>query len=73
MAQQYKYLSDTASDVAQKMSEINAKFKENTDNVVETSAKAAYEFDVLGDRLLKVSEDIAKASKTRLRTLNRST
>lgn len=69
MAQQYKYLSDTASDVAQKMSEINAKFKENTDNVVETSAKAAYEFDVLGDRLLKVSEDIAKASKNSIKNI----
>ena len=69
MAPPYKYLSDTASDVAQKMSEINAKFKENTDNVVETSAKAAYEFDVLGDRLLKVSEDIAKASKNSIKNI----
>ena len=69
MAQQYKYLSDTASDVAQKMSEINAKFKENTDNVVETASKASYEFDVLGDRLLKVSEDIAKASKNSIKNI----
>ena len=69
MAQQYKYLSDTASDVAQKMNDINAKFKENTDNVVETASKASYEFDVLGDRLLKVSEDIAKASKNSIKNI----
>lgn len=69
MAQQYKYLSDAASDVAQKMSEINAKFKENTDNVFETSTKIAFEFDVLGDRLIKVSDDIAKASKNSIKSV----
>lgn len=69
MAQQYKYLSDAASDVAQKMSEINAKFKNNTDNVFEISTKIAYEFDVLGDRLIKVSEDIGKASKNSIKSV----
>lgn len=69
MAQQYKYLSDTAAEVAQKMNEINAKFKENTENVVNISSKTAYEFDVLGDRLLKVNEDIAKASKNSIKNI----
>lgn len=69
MAQQYKCLSDAASDVAQKMNEINAKFKGNTDNIFETSTKIAYEFDVLGDRLIKVSEDISKASKNSIKSV----
>lgn len=69
LAQQYKYLSDTANDVAQKMNEINAKFKDNTDKVFDTSTKIAYEVDVLGDRLINVGEDIAKASKNSIKNV----
>lgn len=69
LAQQYKYLSDAANDVALKMNEINAKFKENTDKVFETSSKIAYEVDVLGDRLIKSGEDIAKASKVSIKNI----
>ena len=63
LAQQYKSLSDLSAEVAQKMSEINGKFKEVTDTTVDNSAKIAYEIDVLADRLLKVGEDITKTSK----------
>ena len=69
LAQQYKYLSDAATDVSQKMSEINQAFKDNTAEVFETSTKIAYEFDVLGDRLIKAGEDIAKASKNSLKNV----
>ena len=51
------------------MNEINAKFKENTDKVFETSSKIAYEVDVLGDRLIKSGEDIAKASKVSIKNI----
>lgn len=69
LAQQYKYLSDTANEVSAKMNEINAQFKDNTDKVFDTSTKIAYEVDVLGDRLLKVGEDIAKASKVSIKNV----
>lgn len=67
LAQQYKYLSDTSTEVAQRVNEINKNFKESTDNIFETSAKIAYEFNVLGDRLLKVNEDINKSSKNSIK------
>ena len=69
LAQQYKYLSDAANDVALKMNEINAKFKDNTDKVFENAEKIAYEVDVLGDRLLKSGEDIAKSSKSSIKNI----
>lgn len=69
LAQQYKYLSDTATEVAQRVNEINKNFKEGTDNIFETSAKVAYEFNVLGDRLLKVNEDINKSSKDSIKNI----
>lgn len=69
LAQQYKYLSDAADTVAAKMNEINAKFKENTDKVFESSQKIAYEVDVLGDRLIKSGEDIAKSSKMSIKNI----
>ena len=69
LAQQYKYLSDASTEVAQKLAEINNQFKSNTDAIFDTSAKVAYEFDVLGDRLIKVSEDIQKASKNSVKSV----
>ncbi len=63
LAQQYKILSDAAVEVSKKMSEINTQFKDNTNIVIENSAKVAYEIDVLGDKLLKTGEDVVKSSK----------
>lgn len=60
LAQQYKYLSDATTEVAQKVKEINESFKANTDTIFDTSTKVAYEFDVLGDRLIKAGEDVQK-------------
>ena len=69
LAQQYKYLSDATNDVAQKMKEINDAFKNNTGDIFEASTKFAYEFDVLGDRMIKAGEDIAKVSKSSMKNL----
>ncbi len=69
LAQQYKYLTDVSTDVAQKLNDIQAKFKSNLDAMQDASTKVAYEFDVLGDRLLKVSEDINKASKNSIKSV----
>ena len=72
LAQQYKYLSDAADNVAQKMNEINARFKEGTDKVFENAEKIAYEVDVLGDRLIKTGEDIAKSSKQSIKNIEQA-
>lgn len=69
LAQQYKYLSDATVDVAQKIKEINESFKSNTDNIFDTSTKIAYEFDVLGDRLIKAGEDVQKTSKNSIKSI----
>lgn len=70
LAQQYKYLSDAATNVAQKMKEVNDTFKNNTDGIFDTSTKLAYEFDVLGDRLIKAGEDVSKTSKSSMKSLD---
>ena len=70
LAQQYKYLSDAAINVAQKMKEVNDNFKSNTDGIFDTSTKLAYEFDVLGDRLIKAGEDVSKTSKNSMKGLD---
>ena len=70
LAQQYKYLSDTTTDVAQKIKEISDKFKGTTDGIFDTSTKLAYEFDVLGDRLIKAGEDVNKTSKNSMKSLD---
>ncbi len=69
LAQQYKYLSDAAVDVAQKVNEISEGFKSNTDNIFDTATKIAYEFDVLGDRLIKAGEDVQKTSKNSTKSI----
>lgn len=69
LAQQYKYLSDAATEVSNKLSEINAKFKGNTDDIFEAAAKLSYEFNVLGDRLIKVNDDINKSSKNTIKNI----
>lgn len=69
MAQQYKMLSDVSSEVAQKIGEINGKFKDSTDNIFEITSKLSYEFDVLGDKLLSVSQDVSKAAKSSIKNI----
>ena len=69
LAQQYKYLSDAATKVSQQIKEINDGFKTGTDGIFETANKLAYEFDVLGDRLIKAGEDVAKTSKNSMKSL----
>ncbi len=69
LAQQYKYLSDASTEVAERVNEINKNMKDGTDNILENSAKIAYEFNVLGDRLLKVNEDINKSSRESIKNV----
>lgn len=69
LAQQYKMLSDVSTDVAKKISDINNKFKENTDKVFDTTGKVAFEIDALGNRLVKVGDDIAKSSKSTIKDI----
>lgn len=71
LSQQYKVLVDVSNDVSKKMKEIEDKFKIGTDKVFDTSGKIAYEVDVLGDRLLKVSGDIDKSSKDTIKDIEK--
>ncbi|MBS4773975.1 MAG: hypothetical protein KHX55_06855 [Proteobacteria bacterium] len=70
LAQQYQYLSDASVQVAEKMREINDQFKANTSGMFEMTTKLAYEFDVLGDRLIKAGDDVSKASKTSMKSMD---
>lgn len=63
MAQQYKYLSDTANDISAKMKEIENLFNSNTAGVFETSGKIAFEINTLSDRIIKAGEDVQKTAK----------
>ncbi len=69
LAQQYKYLTDAADEVSAKMSEIENMFKNNTSSVVDMSGKLAYEVNVLGDRIIKIGEDVDKTSKLSIKTI----
>ncbi|MBE6453433.1 MAG: hypothetical protein E7017_00920 [Alphaproteobacteria bacterium] len=71
-AQQFKYLTDATVDVATKMQEINTNFKENTGNIFDTTTKLSYEFDVLGDRLLKACDAISKAAKDSIKNIDQT-
>lgn len=70
MAQQYKYLTDATTEVAAKMQGINNNFKNNTGEIFDVVNKMSYEFDVLGDRLLKTSEALQKSSKESVKSLD---
>ncbi|MDO5386449.1 MAG: hypothetical protein Q4F75_04165 [Pseudomonadota bacterium] len=69
LAQQYKYLSDASSDIAKRMTEINEQFKGNADLVSDNANKLSYEFDVIGDKLIKLSEEVTKSSKNSVKNL----
>lgn len=69
IAQQYKYLSDAATDIAQKVKEVNDNFKNNTDAASGIATKLVYDFDVLSDRLIKSGEAIQKTSKNSLKSI----
>ncbi len=69
LAQQYKYLTDASVEISNKMNEINNQFKSSTESVLENSSKIAYEFNVLGDRLLKINEDVNKSSKDSIKNV----
>ena len=70
LAQQYKYLTDTTVSVAAKIQDINTAFKDNTGNIFEVTNKLSYEFEVLGDRLLKACDAINKASKDSVKNID---
>ena len=70
LAQQYKYLTDTTVCVADKIQNINTQFKDNTANIFEVTNKLSYEFEVLGDRLLKACDAINKASKDSVKNID---
>ena len=70
LAQQFKYLSDATTNISLKMKEVNDNFHSNTDHIFETSTKLAYEFDVLGDRLIKAGEDVSKISKNSMKSMD---
>ena len=72
MAQQFKYLTDATVDVASKMQEINLSFKNNTGSIFDTTTKLSYEFDVLGDRLLKACDAINKAAKDSVKNIDQT-
>ena len=70
MAQQYKYLTDASVDVATKMKDISSSFKSNTGEIFDVTTKLSYEFDVLGDKLLKACDAINKASKDSVKNID---
>ena len=70
MAQQYKYLTDATVEVAGKMQAINNDFKNHTGEIFDVTNKLSYEFDVLGDRLLKACDAINKASKDSVKNID---
>ena len=70
MAQQYKYLTDATVEVAAKMQNINNDFKNNTGEIFDAVNKMSYEFDVLGDRLLKACDAVQKSSKDSIKGMD---
>ncbi len=70
LAQQYKYLTDATVEATAKLQEINAVFNGNTGEIFETTNKLSYEFEVLGDRLLKACDAINKASKDSVKNVD---
>lgn len=70
MAQQYKYLTDATVEVNSKMQSINDDFKNNTSGIFDAVNKMSYEFDVLGDRLLKACDSINKSSKDSVKNID---
>ena len=70
LAQQYKYLTDATVNVAAKVQEINTSFKDNTDSIFDATNKLSYEFEVLGDRLLKACDAINKSAKDSVKNID---
>ena len=70
LAQQYKYLTDATVETAAKIQAINNSFKEGTNGIFDVTNKLSYEFDVLGDRLLKACDAINKASKDSVKNID---
>ncbi len=70
LAQQYKYLTDATVEATAKLQEINVVFNGNTGEIFETTNKLSYEFEVLGDRLLKACDAINKASKDSVKNVD---
>ena len=52
------------------MQEINNGFKDNTGGIFDMTNKLSYEFEVLGDRLLKACDAINKASKDSVKNID---
>jgi hypothetical protein len=72
LAQQYKILTDATVETAAKIQEINASFKSNTGQIFDTTNKLSYEFEVLGDRLIKASEGVSKAAKDSIKNMDQT-
>lgn len=70
LAQQYKYLTDATVNVSAKVQEISNSFKDSTDGIFEATNKLSYEFEVLGDRLLKACDAINKSSKDSVKNID---
>lgn len=70
LAQQYKYLTDATVKVAAKVQEISTSFNDGTSDIFEVTNKLSYEFEVLGDRLLKACDAISKSSKDSIKNID---
>ncbi len=69
LSQQYKILSDASIEVSQKLNDIQEKFKNNVGTITDFSGKVAYEIDTLGDKLINISQDVEKSSKSAIKNV----
>lgn len=71
MSKQYQYMQDIAGEVGSKMKELTEALGGDIDGIYEKAGKISYEVNALGDRLLKVGDEIAKSSQVSIKNIEK--
>lgn len=71
MSKQYQYMQEIAGEVSTQMKDLVAALDGDIAGIYEKAGKLSYEVNALGDRLLKVSDEIGKASQVSIKNIEK--
>ncbi|MBR1649039.1 MAG: hypothetical protein IJ689_05515 [Alphaproteobacteria bacterium] len=71
MAKQQQYMQDIVVEVEARMKEITEKLNGDMEGLYEKAGKLSYEVNALGDRVLKVGDEIGKSTQNSIKNIEK--
>lgn len=71
MSKQYQYMQEIADEVTKRMKELVTAMGGDIESLYEKAGKLSYDVNALGDRLLKVGDEIEKSSQSSIKNIEK--